>query len=43
MDGYLPSVISNIINEIKNLLPRNRVFAQQKNKDSTNKEDDIIK
>ncbi len=37
------SVISNIINEIKNLLPRNRVFAQQKNKDSTNKEDDIIK
>ena len=35
------SVISNIINEIKNLLPKNRVFAEQKNKE--NKEDDTIK
>ncbi len=37
------SIISNIISEIKNLLPRNRVLAQQKNKDTIDKEDDITK
>lgn len=37
------SNISNIINEIKNLLPKNRVFNEQKNKENKDKEDDNIK
>lgn len=37
------SVISNVINEIKNLLSKNKVFADKKNKDNENREDDTIK